>query len=448
MVVMARTPSTAFERPARREATILHVDMDAFYAAVEVLLDPSLAGRPVIVGGEGRRGVVAAASYEARMFGVRSAMPSGQARRLCPHATFVPGRFDHYGEYSRQIHEIFNSYTPIVEGIALDEAFLDVGGSGGLFGDSETIGHQVRRRIKDEVGLTASVGVAASKFVAKLASEAAKPTASRTGITPGAGVVVIKAGAELPFLHPLPVEALWGVGPVTATRLRRLGVTSIGELAGVPLETLELTLGASSGRHLHELAWGRDGRQVEPNREVQSIGHEETYAWDRVDREDLHRELVRMSDAVATRLRTAGLTGRTVTVKIRYGDFTTITRARTLTAGVDAGPAIAQAAGALLDLVPVESGVRLLGVSIANLTKGAAQQLTFSLPDVPTAPVRAPAAAHSEPELTDASWHDATRAVDQVRARFGQSAVGPAILLDDGKLRLKRSGDTQWGPSD
>ena len=427
---------------------ILHVDMDAFFAAVEVKLDPSLAGRPVIVGGTGRRGVVAAASYEARAYGVHSAMPAAQARRLCPEAVFVPGRYDTYSEVSRQLHHIFESFTPLVEGIALDEAFLDVTGAVGLFGDGPAIAHHIRRRVSEELGLSCSVGVAASKLVAKLASESAKPRASRVGVVAGAGVVVVAPGEELAFLHPKPVEALWGVGQVTAGRLRALGVTTVGELAAVPLETLERAVGGANGRQLHALAWARDTRRVEPDRAVQSIGHEETYATDRYDRRNLHREVVRMAEAVASRLRAAGLTGRTVTLKLRYGNFSTLTRSRTLTMGVDSGPAIARAAAWLLDSVDVDPGVRLLGVSVANLATGATQQLALALEDEPAAEVSLPAAApERSSESTDLSWHDATRAIDQVRARFGARAVGPAVLLSDDGIRLKRQGEQQWGPT-
>lgn len=497
-------------------ATILHVDMDAFFAAVEVWLDPSLAGQPVVVGGSGRRGVVAAASYEARAYGVRSAMPASQARRLCPHAVFVDGHYDRYTEVSSQIHEIFQAYTPLVEGIALDEAFLDVSGAAGLFGDGLAIGRMIRQQVRSELGLAASVGVAATKFVAKLASEAAKPRGTMTGVVPGAGVVVVAPGEELAFLHPLPVEALWGVGPVTGSRLRGLGVTTIGELAAIPLDTLERALGSASGRHLSELAWGRDPRRVQPNQSMKSVGHEETYPWDRDDRVELHREVVRMADAVASRLRAAGVTGRTVVLKVRYGDFTTITRSRTLTTGIDTGPALARAAAGLLDQVTIDPGVRLLGVSVANLVHGAPQQLALAFgppasADPPTrratpnqAPLPTPDGSpgpstgsreavregvaangsrgvtpdhpqdpppdrifhpkrdgtsdaartrtrNSVPdpssESSDLSWHDATRAVDQVRARFGPGAVGPAALLGREGLRLKRPGDTQWGPT-
>jgi DNA polymerase-4 len=433
-------------------ATILHVDMDAFFAAVEVRLNPSLAGLPVVVGGAGRRGVVAAASYEARAYGVHSAMPAGQARRLCPQAVFVPGQYDRYREVSLELHEIFQAFTPLVEGIALDEAFLDVTGAMGLFGDGPAIAHRIRQQVQTQLGLTASVGVAATKLVAKLASEAAKPRAHRAGVVPGPGVVVVVPGEELAFLHPKPVAALWGVGPVTASRLLGLGVTTIGQLAAVPVDTLDRTLGTANGRHLHDLAWGRDPRRVEPNRAVQSIGHEETYPWDRHDRQDLDRELVRMADAVAGQLRAAGVTGRTVTLKVRFGDFRTITRSKTLSVGVDTGPGIARAAGSLLDTVDVDPGVRLLGVSVANLAQGAPQQLTLTLDGRTEAPSGRPPATGRPPppssESAGGSWYDATRAIDRVRARFGAEAVGPAVLLDGDGLRVKRPGDTQWGPSE
>jgi DNA polymerase-4 len=373
-------------------------------------------------------------------------MPAAVARRLCPQAVFVPGNYDRYNEVSHQIHQIFQAYTPVVEGIALDEAFLDVTGAAGLFGDGPTIAARIRDEVRSQLGLSSSVGVAATKFVAKLATEAAKPRASRAGVVPGPGIFVVKPGEELAFLHPLPVAALWGVGPVTASRLLGLGVTTIGQLATIPVDTLERSLGSANGRHLHELAWGRDPRRVEPNRSVQSIGHEETYPWDRDDRVDLQREVVRMADAVAGRMRAAGVTGRTVTLKVRFGDFSTITRSRTLSMGIDTGPAIARAAGNLLDQVAVDSGVRLLGVSVANLAEGAPHQMALALDarsDTSDGQLDLP----SSSESADLSWHHATRAVDEVRARFGPGAVGPAVLLGTEGLRLKRPGDSQWGPS-
>ena len=431
--------------PRRGEAAILHVDMDAFYAAVEVLLDPSLAGRPLIVGGAGRRGVVASCSYEARAYGIRSAMPSAQARRLCPRAVFVAGRYDRYAEFSRGIHEIFRSFTPLVEGIALDEAFLDVAGARRLFGAAPDIAWAIRGRIARELGLTASVGVAASKFVAKLASEAAKPRATLAGVNAGRGVMVVEPGEELAFLHPLPVEALWGVGPATAKRLHRLGVTAIGDLSSVPVETLEHVLGRAAGQHLHDLAWGRDDRVVEPERDIKSVSHEETYAHDRDDRDGLHVEVVRMADAVGARLRAAGLAGRTVTLKVRFGTFATITRSFTLTAPTDTGVALARVATALLDQVDVSAGVRLLGVSASNLAPPVDRQLALHWGDA-----AGPADPDDSGESDDwgQAWDQATGAVDAVRRRFGDRAVGPAVLIGGDGLRVKRQGDTQWGPGE
>ena len=433
--------------PVATVATILHVDMDAFFAAVEILEDPSLAGQPVIVGAAGRRGVVAAASYEARRFGVRSAMPSTLARRLCPDAVFVAGRHDRYEAVSRQIHEIFHAFTPLVEGIALDEAFLDVTGARQLFGDGAAIGRQIRERIHTALGLSASVGVAPSKLLAKLASEAAKPKATASGVAPGAGVVVVEPGEELRFLHPHPVEALWGVGPVTASRLRQLGVTTVGDLAELPLDTLRRLLGSANGQQLHDLAWARDHRPVEPDRVVQSIGHEETYPWDLHDRAELHREIVRMADSVASRLRAAGLLGRTVTLKLRYGDFTTITRSQTSATGIDTAGAVAAAAQSLLDQVPLDRGVRLLGVSAANLVRDAPTQLALAFAvDAPDGAAPARAAPTRPAPTRPGRPSSATEAVDLVRARFGPKAVGPAVLLDGDGLRVKSRGEGQWGP--
>jgi DNA polymerase-4 len=430
--------------PPRPSATVVHVDLDAFYAAVEALVDPTLRGKPVIVGGSGRRGVVASCSYEARAYGIASAMPSGQARRLCPHAVFVTGHYERYREYSRQLHEIFTSYTPLVEPIALDEAFLDVAGAVRLFGSGEVIGAEIRARVLGRLGLSASVGVGTSKLVAKLASEAAKPKATLTGVVAGTGVVVVRPGEELEFLHPKPVEALWGVGPATSLRLRRLGVTTIGDLAAMPVEALQLALGTANGGHLHGLAWGRDHRPIEADREIKSIGHEETYAHDRDDRDDLHRDVVRISDAVATRLRTGGLAGRTVVLKVRFGDFATITRSQTLPGTVDTGPAIARVGAILLDQVDISAGVRLLGLSVSNLSRGAAHQLSLDLDDRVEAGSRAAHSANTG--RAPSGWDHPTRAVDEVRQRFGDRAVGPAILVDRGGLGVKRQGERHWGP--
>ena len=410
------------------EPTILHVDMDAFFAAVEVLIEPSLKGKPVIVGGAGDRGVVASCTYEARAYGIHSAMPSAQARRLCPHAVFVHGHYDLYSDYSKRIHAVFESFTPLVEGISLDEAFLDVAGARRLFGPAEHIAHAIRRQIKEELHLDCSVGVGPTKLIAKLASKAAKPKASLKGLIPGPGVTVVQPGGELAFLHPLPVNALWGVGPATEARLKRFGVSTVGDLAKLPLESLTSALGNAVGHHLHDLSHGRDPRPVEPVRDTKSVGHEETYATDLVEPAELHREALRMSDAVGSRLRTHQLAGRTITVKVRFHDFETITRSHSVPGPVDSGHEIARVASTLLEQIDPTPGVRLLGVSVSNLTKGAARQLSF------------------DDDLDVPAWGEATKAVDAVRSRFGDAAVGPAALVGEGGLEVKRQGAQQWGP--
>jgi len=357
---------------------------------------------------------------------VHSAMPSVRARRLCPNAVFLAGRFDRYAEYSRRLHEILLSFTPLVEGIALDEAFLDVGGARRLLGEPEGVALELRRRIADELHLTASVGAGTSKLIAKLASEAAKPRVVGGHVEPGPGVFVVAPGQELAFLHALPVQSLWGVGPTTLRRLQRFGVRTVGDLAALPETTVVHALGDAHGRHLHALAWGRDERPVEPDRAAKSIGHEETYAHDRYEPDVLRREAVRMGEAVAARLRELGQAGRTVTVKVRFADFQTITRSRTVAEPVDTGPAVAAVACELLDQIDPTPGVRLLGVSASNLAPKEARQLSLD----EAAPL----------------WDDATLAVDEVRQRFGADAVGPASLVGEGGLRMKRRGDQQWGP--
>ncbi len=450
------------------ERVILHVDMDAFFASVEVLDNPSLAGLPVIVGGAGARGVVAACTYEARMFGVHSAMPSSIARRLCPTAVFVDGRFHRYLEESKKLHAILRSVTPLVEGISIDEAFLDVTGSRQLLGDGATIAHTIRRRVSEDLRLTCSVGVGGSKLLAKLASKAAKPVADLEGISPGAGVVVVPPGGELEFLHPLPVRALWGVGPVTGRRLDALGITTVGDLAALPPGALERYLGEALGTHLAALARGDDQRPVVPEQAAKSIGHEETFASDIWDRAQLHGHLVRMADASATSLRDAGLAARTISIKIKFADFSQITRSHSMSAPIDAFPAIGAVAGALLDSVDLNKGVRLLGVSLSGFGSAAeGLQLAFDL-DAPAtdedptaaqpdgraesaAPAPDPAAsldrAGAEAERIQQSWGSVTAAVDAIRARYGGSSVGPASLVGPDGLRIRRRGMAQWGPA-
>ena len=412
--------------PAR---TILHVDMDAFYVSVELLRHPELVGLPVVVGGAGSRGVVAAANYEARRYGVFSAMSSAKARRLCPNAVFLPGDHAHYAEVSREVHRIFDGYTPLVEPIALDEAFLDVTGARQLFGGGIEIGRSIRRRIRAELGLDCSVGVAASKFIAKLASKRAKPRVGPDGVSPGPGVLEVADGFELAFLHPLPVGSLWGVGPATLAKLERIGVSTVGDLALLGVDTLEAALGRAHGRHLFELANGRDDRPVEPDRGVKSIGHEETFAEDLTDRDSIRAEVVRLADAVSARLRAHGVAARTIQLKIRFANFVTITRSTTPGSTLATGPAIVAAVDPILERIDTGPGVRLIGVSGSGLVEPV-EQLTL-LDEAPDGVSSAD---------VERVWAPAADAVDEIRQRFGRDAIGPASTV-----RRRGPGEAPWG---
>jgi DNA polymerase-4 len=325
----------------------------------------------------------------------------------------------------RQVRRVFEEFTPEVEPLSLDEAFLDVTGARRLSGSGARIAAGLRRQVLEQEGLACSVGVASNKFLAKLASKAAKPASSPTGPVPGAGVSVVAPGRELEFLRPLPVGALWGVGPRTLERLTTLGVRTVGDLAGVGEEQLAARVGRAHGRHLWQLARAIDDRPVVTDQQVKSIGHEETFAVDHTDPLVLRSEAVRMADAVAARLRSAGLAGRTVTLKIRFGDFNTITRSLTVEP-FDSGAVVARVAKGLLDAVDPSPGVRLLGVSVSQL--GAKPDRQLSLFD-------------------DDGGDEVSGAVDQIRRRFGSDAIGPAILLGRQGLRMKHRGDQQWGPS-
>jgi DNA polymerase-4 len=420
---------------------ILHVDMDAFFASVELLRRPELRGRPVAVGGTGDRGVVAAASYEARVFGVRSAMPSVRARRLCPDLVLLPGDHAHYGEVSGRIMELFRSVTPLVEPLSLDEAFLDVSGTRRLHGPPEAVAAAIRALVLEREGLTCAVGVAPNKFLAKLASAQAKPTAGPDGPQPGDGVLVVRPGHELEFLHPLDVSRLWGVGPATLAKLQRFGIRTVGDLAALPRETVVGALGRGAGEHLHDLANGIDDRPVVPDQEPRSISHEETFATDRHHREDLRSDLVRMADAVADRLRRHGVRGRTVQLKVRYADFSTVTRSHTLGSPTDRGTTLRDEAWRMLGGLPVERGVRLLGVGAANLTREEpVQQLSLD-----ALLASGPGAGEGDDRsaaVPDADWDAANQAIDDIRRRFGSSSIGPGHAAAD------RSGGERspWGP--
>ncbi|MEA2506079.1 MAG: polymerase [Actinomycetota bacterium] len=386
---------------------ILHVDMDAFYASVEMIKDPTLKGKPVIVGGQGGRGVVTSASYEARAFGVTSAMPVVRARRLCPHGIFVSNDFSSYQDFSHRIRTVFTSFTPMVEPLSLDEAFLDVSGSVRLFGTSLEIARQIKSAIAD-LGLGCSVGVAPNKFLAKLASAWAKPD----------GLLLVPADDVLGFLHPLPVSALWGVGPHTDETLRRLGMKTVGDLARLSRRTLERALGEALGAHLHALANGIDDRQVVVNEPSKSVGSEETYERDLDSAERVLRELLRLADRTAGRLRTKDLCGRTVTIKIRFSNFKTITRSKTLPCEVDTAAEIYDVAKNLYErLHPDRPRIRLVGVSVSGLAPGPPRRQLDLLGD------------GTEGRPVDERRASMAHAVDTIRSRFGDASVAPATLI-------------------
>jgi DNA polymerase IV len=383
---------------------VLHADLDAFYASVEVQKDPRLRGRPLLVGGVGARGVVTSASYEARAHGCRNAMPMAQARRLCPQAVAVPPDFAGYRRWSVRVMRIFQSVTPVVEPLSLDEAFLDVRGARALFGDAVRIARLLRARVREEAGLALTVGVAANKFLAKLASTRGKPD----------GLLVVPADRALEFLHPLPVAALWGAGHATVDVLARYGLRTVGEVAATPRATLERALGPALGAHLHELAWGRDERPVVPFEAAKSVGSEETFASDIDDPERLAREVLRCCVRVGRRLREAGLTGRTVTLKLRFADFRTITRARTLPDATDTDAELHEVAGDLLARLRLgRVPVRLVGVAVSNLRPRAGAPVQLRL-------------GTERP-----GWEAAVRAADAIRARFGEEAIDLASLAGE-----------------
>ena len=382
----------------RSEATILHADLDAFYASVEQRDEPALRGRPVIVGS----GVVLSASYEARAFGVRGAMGGGVARRLCPHAVIVQPRISAYSEASQAVFDVFNDTTPLVEGLSIDEAFLDVGGLLRVSGTPTEIAIRLRRRVLAEVGLPITVGVARTKFLAKVASGVAKPN----------GLLVVPPDRELAFLHPLPVERLWGVGQVTAAKLHQRGIRRVGEVADLAETTLVTMLGRASGRHLHALAHNLDPRPVVVGRRRRSIGSQRALGRSRTSPEAAEAILVGLVDRVTRRMRKAGRVGRTVVLRLRFDDFTRATRSQTLPRATSHTHTIlATAQGLLAAATPLIDGLglTLIGVAIANLDDDSAVQLELPF------------------DRQSGTGLDA--ALDDLHARFGSSAVTRAVLL-------------------
>jgi DNA polymerase IV len=391
--------------------TILHVDMDAFYASVSLRTRPELHGQPVIVGGGGNRGVVLSATYEARALGIHSAMPMSRARRTAPQAVIIEPDHRAYAQVSRNVMALFGSITPLVEPLSLDEAFLDVSGALRRLGSPTAIAELIRARVQDEQQITCSVGVATTKFVAKLASTRAKPD----------GLLVVPADRVIDFLHPLPVGALWGVGEKTEAQLTRLGLRTVGDIANTPAATLQRALGQAAGTHLHELSWGRDPRAVSPHEPEKSVGNEETFEHDIDDPAVIHAHLLRLSDQVAGRLRAAGYVGRTVSLKVRFADFSTITRSRTLTRTTDIGKDIYDTVRGLYDGLGLQRvHIRLVGVRMEGLAEAqdAPQQLLLGEED------------HGRRE--------AEVAVDALRARYGSDAVRPARLVEHDGDRRRR----------
>jgi DNA polymerase-4 len=395
---MANSP----DQDRKEWRSIIHLDMDAFYASIEIRDRPELRGLPVVVGGTSDRSVVSAASYEARKFGIHSAMPLVRARQLCPGGIFLPVRMGRYHEVSDRIMAIFERFTPLVEPISLDEAFLDVTASARLFGSGVEIANAIKKLIKAETGLTGSAGVATSKLLSKIASDLNKPD----------GLTVVEPGREREFLAPLPIGKLWGVGRTTLKELSLLGVTTIGDLAGLPVEILEAHFG-KSGSYLHRAALGFDNRPVVPEREAKSIGHEDTYETDLRDPDRMRRELLSLATRVGARMRRHGLRGRTVTLKVKFHDHKLVSRSTTLVEATDDDLTIFRQA---CELLPhTEAGkrpVRLLGISLGNLNRS----------DAPR-----------QADLFGASRKTArreklNRAVDDVHRKFGRKAINPATL--------------------
>ena len=382
-----------------RSATVLHVDLDAFFVSVELLSHPEFVDQPVIVGHRGGRSVVTAANYIARRFGVNSAMPMALALRQCPNAIVLEPHMGLYRDFSARVMSIFDDVTPLVERLGIDEAFLDVAGATHLFGSPAVIGELIRARVFAETGLVCSVGAASTKFVAKLASGLAKPN----------GLLVVPAEGTIEFLHPLPVAALWGVGAATEQALTRLGLKHIRDIAHTPLPVLQRALGEASGQKLFDLSWGRDLRAVTLERAEKSIGHEVTFEHDVTDTDRLRSELLRQCDLVAARLRRSDLVARRVALKLRYTDFSTVTRSRTLTEPSNVGRRIYEEAVAAFDVLAASGiRVRLIGVRAEQLGTASG---SVGLWD------------------PDEGWRGAELAVDSVTERFGAGTVRPASFF-------------------
>ena len=382
------------------EATILHVDMDAFYASVAERDDPSLKGKAVVVGA-GVRGVVLSANYQARTFGIHAAMPVGKAQRLAPHAIFIAPDHTRYSEVSEHIMEIFHSYTPMVEPISLDEAFLDVTGAQRLLGSGREIAIAIRAQVEASEGITCSVGIAPSKFIAKLASGRCKPN----------GILEISADRILTFLHPLAVSAIWGVGPKTAQELEHLGLRTVADIANTPRATLMRALGEATGALLYELAWGRDYRDVILSQPEKSISAAQTFERDIDDPEIILQEFLRLVEKATARLRERSLFAKTISIKVRYADFTTLTRSKTLPLAIDSAHQTYAVVKNLYTALGIDGArLRLVGVALENLQEMAPEQLLLG--------------------ARERGWREAESAMDKAQARFGQGSVRPGRLVE------------------
>ncbi|HEV7719486.1 MAG TPA: DNA polymerase IV [Arsenicitalea sp.] len=401
-----------------RAATILHADLDAFYASVEQLLDPSLRGKPIAVGG----GVVLAASYEAKAFGVRGGMPGRRARELCPQLQFVGGHFSEYQRLGDAAIRVMGDFTPLVERISIDEAFADVSGTEHLFGPPVAIAQAIRERVRAEIGLPISVGVARTKHLAKIASQVAKPD----------GLVVVDPAREIEFLHPLPVELMWGVGPATRARLAKIGVQTIGQLAKTSGKALERLLGPAAGEKLAALAWNRDARQIQTDRRARSAGAQSALGRKPVAERIVRSTLRHLADRIGSRLRAKALSGRTVTVRVRFADLHSVTRALTLDAPISATATLAEIAEdlarGLIEDHPEELTISLLAISVSHLEKQPILQL--ELPLGLEDEERRPGTKRG------ASRWLADRAMDAVRDRFGWEAIGYGSVVLEGSRAI------------
>ena len=384
------------------DSNILHVDMDAFYASVEIRDRPELKGKPVIIGYNAGRGVVTSATYQAREFGVHAAMSMVQALRLCPKAVVIEPNHYKYAEVSERIREIFFDFTPLVEPLALDEAFLDVSGAKKIFSSPTFIAQAIRERVEKELKITCSVGIAPNKFVAKLASTMAKPD----------GYLVVAPEEVLDFLHPLPIGALWGVGGKTEAELSRLGLKTIKQVAQISLRTLKTAIGESLGEHLHQLSWGKDDRTVEIWEAEKSIGNEETFSQDLDESEDILREILRLSEKVGSRVRGANLVSKTVVLKVRFANFSTITRSKTLLHPTNSKREIYKTASDLFNALKLTGvKIRLVGVRAENLIPISRSSQQLSL------------------DGAEEGWKQIENATDRASERFGPAAVQPGRLI-------------------